>query len=316
VAIKVHSLIVGIATYIPGLRKLSGRSTGGTISARYCYSVWLRHLSFLHRSGLPTTFETVAELGPGDSLGIGLATLLCGAERYLALDAVRYADSARNLQIFEELIAVFRDRAPIPDEAEFPLVQPRLASYAFPANILPPARLNSALDPNRLDAIRASIKNPSVRLHEGAPVCYIAPWQPSSIKSGTVDLVLSQTVLEFPSDLADLYADMARWLKPGGVMSHEIDFKSLGITAEWNGHWACSDTLWHLATGKRRHRPNREPHSTHIALLERVGCRVICDERTLRPSEITRAQLRPRFRDLTDDDLRTSSALIQATKMS
>ena len=80
-------------------------------------------------------FETVAELGPGDSLGIGLAALLSSAQRYVALDVVRYAANTRNLQIFEELIALFRDRAPIPDEAEFPLVRPRLLSYTFPADI-------------------------------------------------------------------------------------------------------------------------------------------------------------------------------------
>ena len=131
-SIRTRSLIVGMATYIPGLRRMTGRKTGGTISARYCYAVWLRHLSMLHRSALRTTFETVAELGPGDSLGIGLAALLSGAQRYLALDVVRYADSTRNLQIFEELLALFRDHAPIPDEAEFPLVRPLLPSYAFP----------------------------------------------------------------------------------------------------------------------------------------------------------------------------------------
>ena len=77
-SIKVISLVVGMATYIPGLRILTGRRTGGTVSARYCYSVWLRHLSMLYQSALPTTFKTTAELGPGDSLGIGLAALLSG----------------------------------------------------------------------------------------------------------------------------------------------------------------------------------------------------------------------------------------------
>jgi hypothetical protein len=108
---------------------------------------------------------------------------------------------------------------------------------------------------------------------------------------------------------------MCRWLKPGGIMSHEIDFKSIGITVEWSGHWSCSDTLWRLAAGKRRHRINREPHSTHISLMQRVGCHVVCDERTVRPPAITRAQLAPRFRHLTDEDLTTSSALIQAVKL-
>jgi SAM-dependent methyltransferase len=134
------------------------------------------------------------------------------------------------------------------------------------------------------------------------------------IETGSVDLVLSQSVLEYPPDLAGLYSEMRRWLKPGGVMSHEIDFKSFGLTVEWDGHWSCSDALWRLTTGRRRHKLNREPHSTHISLMERAGCRVVCDERIVRTSEITREQLAPRFRKLTDQDLATSSALIQAVR--
>ena len=314
-SVKARSLIVGMATYIPGLRGLTGRRTGGTVSARYCYSVWLRHLSILQRSGLPTTFKTMVELGPGDSLGIGLAALLSGVERYIALDVVQYASDAQNLRIFEELIALFKDRAPIPDDAEFPLVRPLLPSYAFPAELLTSARLDVALHPARLELVRRGITNPAPRPRGGGPVCYIAPWRPGVIESGAVDLVLSQTVLEYPPDLAGMYSEMCRWLEPGGIMSHEIDFKSIGMTVEWNGHWSCSDTLWRLAAGRRRHRLNREPHSTHVALMQRMNCRVVCDERTVQPSAITRAQLAPRFRHLTDEDLTTSSALIQAVKL-
>src|SRR3981081_1310518 len=102
-SVKARSLIVGMATYVPGLRGQTGRRTGGTVSARYCYSVWSRHLSILQRSGLPTTFKTMVELGPGDSLGIGLAALLSGVERYIALDVVQHASGAQNTADFREV---------------------------------------------------------------------------------------------------------------------------------------------------------------------------------------------------------------------
>jgi hypothetical protein len=257
----------------------------------------------------------MVELGPADSLGIGLAALLSGVERYIALDVVRYARDPKNLRIFEELIALFKDRAPIPDEAEFPLVRPLLPSYAFPADLLTSARLDVALHPARLEQVRSGITNPASRPRGGGAVCYIAPWRPGEIESGAVDLVLSQSVMEYPPDLAGMYCEMCRWLEPGGIMSHEIDFKSIGMTVEWNGHWSCSDTLWRLAAGRRRHRLNREPHSTHVALMRRMNCRVVSEERTVQPSAVTRAQLAPRFRHLTDEDLTTSSALIQAEKL-
>jgi SAM-dependent methyltransferase len=313
--LKTRSLVVGMATYVPGLQNLTGRKTGGTVSARYCYSVWMRHLMMLHRNGLPTMFESVIELGPGDTLGIGLAALLSGSERYLALDVVHYAEPAANLHVFEELVSLFRDRAPIPDQNEFPLVRPTLPSYAFPDDVFTPQRLSIFLNPDRLNAIRASIENPSPTPSMDARISYVVPWRPLMIESASVDLVYSQSVLEYPHDLAVLYAEMCRWLRPGGVMSHEIDFKSIGMTEDWNGHWTCSDALWHIAAGRRRHQINRAPHSAHIQLLESLGCRVVCDERTNRPSGITRAQLAPRFRNLTDEDLTTSSALIQAVKL-
>ena len=89
------ALLSGLATWLPGYPVM--RRTGGTDSARYCYSVWLRHLVLLHASGrmrhrVP---RVVAELGPGDSIGIGIAALLSGAEKYYAFDVVRYSDLDR-----------------------------------------------------------------------------------------------------------------------------------------------------------------------------------------------------------------------------
>ncbi len=313
-SIAPRALVASAATRLPGLRKLSGRRTGGSVSARYCYSVWLRHLVTLQESGLAFNFETVAELGPGDSLGVGLASLLCGAKRYVALDVVRYCDCARNLRVFDELVELFRTRADIPDQTEFPRVRPTLSSYAFPTGFLTPARLDAALKPERLGAIRASIKRLEDGAAEAGMVAYHVPWHAKSIASESVDLVLSQSVLEYSTNLPSLYAEMTRWLRPGGVMSHEIDFKSFGLTREWNGHWACPDPLWHLVVGKRRHRLNREPCSRHVELAEATGCRVVAIERARRSSDIARAQLTTRFRTITDDDLTTSSALVQTIK--
>jgi methyltransferase family protein len=315
-SIKPRSLVIGAATYVPGLRNLTGRTTGGTVSARYCYSVWLRHLYMLHQHGLPTTFGTVVELGPGDSLGVGLAALLTGAERYIALDAVRYADSTRNIQVLEDLAILLRERTAIPDQAEFPLLQPPLPSYAFPAKFLTPERLEPALRPARVDMIRAALANPGSSPHGRGPVCYSAPWTVGMIEDAMVDLVISQGVLQFVHDLRDIYKGMAKWLRPRGIMSHEIAFQSIGITTEWNGHWSCPEAVWRLAAGRRRHVTNREPHSTHIALLQEAGCRVVTDECIVRHSGIGREELAHRFRHLTDQDLVTASALIQAVKFS
>lgn len=74
--LKPLALLKRIATFIPGIERLACRYSGGTISARYCYFVWLRHLVKAYENGLKTRFNRVAELGPGDSLGVGLAAMI------------------------------------------------------------------------------------------------------------------------------------------------------------------------------------------------------------------------------------------------
>ena len=96
-----RQLATGILSYVPGMNNFLLRRTGGTESARYCYSVWLRHLIMAYKNGLKSHPQIIAELGPGDSLGMGLAALLSGAELYYGFDVVRYAHPKTNLSIFK-----------------------------------------------------------------------------------------------------------------------------------------------------------------------------------------------------------------------
>jgi len=308
------ALFKGMATYVPGLYKyLSRRATGGTVSARYCYSVWLRHLVMLHKSGFSSVPRAVAEIGPGDSLGIGLAAMLTGAESYFAFDVVLYANTKKNLEIFDELVGLFEKREKIPDAEEFPNVDPSLDSYEFPSHILTNQLLETSLRPQRLVSIRKAIVS---SVPEGEiNIKYIVPWADSDvIRDGTIDLVYSQAVLEHVNDLCSTYQALHRWLKPGGAMSHVIDFKCHDIASQWNEHWTYSDGIWKLIVGKRPYLLNRHPHSTHIEVMENCGFKIVCDIKNKGESKIERADLAKRFRDMTDDDLITRSAFIQASK--
>ncbi len=157
---SVKSWLRTAATYVPGLYPLLTQGTGGSTSAKYCYSVWLRHLVMLERHRLSSEPNSVAELGPGDSLGVGLAALITGTENYYALDVTRYANTDRNLSVFDELVAMFQAHASIPHDDDLTVVKPYLDSYAFPEHILTPARLQQALRPERLTNIRANLTNP------------------------------------------------------------------------------------------------------------------------------------------------------------
>lgn len=90
VIMAIKPILLGLATFLPIARRFTNRGSGGTDSARYCYCVWLRHLVSLEAAGLGAAWPVVAELGPGDSLGTGIAALLCGVEQYYAFDVKPY----------------------------------------------------------------------------------------------------------------------------------------------------------------------------------------------------------------------------------
>lgn len=307
---KATQLAVGLASFIPGFTKVYRRDTGGTCSARYCYSVWLRHLAAAHGCGITEFPRVVAELGPGDSLGTGLAALLSGVEQYYAFDVVKFAGNRRNVEIFDELVELFASRAAVPDDEEFPLVRPCIRSYAFPSHLLSEERLRTALNKDRVARLRRAIMNTE---DERSEVRYAAPWfDASTIERQTVDMIFSQAVLEHVDQLDSTYHAMRHWLKPSGFTTHTIDFKSHGLADTWNGHWEYPDLTWTLLRGKRSFLLNREPHSAHLAKLEAAGFKVLLDDRYESPSGEIRTSLSKRFQHLSDRDLQTSEAFIVA----
>jgi len=313
--IDVSQIVAGILSYVPGLReKLFSGGTGGSTSARYCYSVWLRHLVMAQQHGLSTHPKAVAELGPGDSLGIGLAAMLSGADHYYAFDVVRYSTNERNIQIYDELVELFQKRERIPDNGEFPEVKPYLESYDFPRWILTDKILSLALNRGRLEEIREALLNPGKKIGRML-ISYIVPWQDFKVFGGVMlDMIYSQAVLEHVDDLPHTYHCLYRALKPGGYISSQIDFRSHGTATAWNGHWAYPDIVWKLMKGSRPYLINRMPHSAHIQLINKCGFRIVCDNKVQTASGIMRKHLSKQYKQLSDDDLITSGAFIQAVK--
>lgn len=291
------------STVMGWVRRRRGHGSGlETLSARYCYSVWLRHIVKVAETGQRTDPSAVAELGPGSSLGVGLAAILSGAERYVALDVTPEPVARNSAGLFDELVALFRRREPIP--TEFPELRPSLASYAFPSELLTDVRLERSLGPERLKAIRARIARNGFE--------YVAPWDdPNVIGPESLDLVLSQAVMEHVVDLEKTYAAMFRWLRPGGLISHQIDFGSHGTSRFWNGHWAYPGWLWKVAQGGII---NRQPLSVHMRSLSEAGFTLLKIEVEPSQDRRERTAVRPEWGWLTDDDLLSKSAFVLAKR--
>jgi len=300
-------IVKGLASYVPGLHTSRARRRNVRFAkADYCYEVWLKHLLLRSRSGAELRLPAaLAELGPGGSLGVGIAALLCGAESYYALDIVRYSETEANLALLDDLVDLFRRRAPIrigfPVEAE-----------VAPGEVLPEGLLERTLTDERIARIRAALTSADGR---DGPITirYVVPWTDRTVLApASVDLILSQAVMEHVDELEDAYDAFATWLRPGGWMSHEIDFRAHGLTRAWNGHWEYPELAWRLIVGNKRYLINREPCTGHVARLRSRGFEVTCEKRQRRDDGIPRARLAKRWQGMSDEDLVTATAVLQA----
>ena len=302
---KNRHILAGTLTFVPILNAWRQRrdSTGGSNSARYCYSVWFRHLDALDRCGFKISGAHIGELGPGDSLGIGLAALLSGAARYVGLDIVPYSATADLGKMLDELLHMYAQKERVPDDAEFPFVRPRMDSYEFPSHLI-----------DRMDcSMKAQEIHREIRdgLNSGPLLGYRAPWTSlPHVAEASLDLIFSQAVLEHVDGLEETYRAMFAWLKPGGYASHVIDFTAHGRSPFWNGHWAYSDWEWKLVRGKREFLLNREPLSTHLVLARNVGFELALTMKNQRPHGLERSSLAPRFRGMDIDDTQTSGVFL------
>lgn len=302
---KARHMVSGMLTWVPILNAWRQRhsSTGGSDSARYCYSAWFRHLTMLDRHGFRISGAQIGELGPGDSLGIGLAALLSGAARYVGLDIVPYSSKADLERMFDELLNMYTKGERVPDDKEFPFLRPRIDSYEFPRD---------AVDRRNLSTKAEEIRNQlRAGLNSGSLLGYKVPWTSlPQIDQASLDLIFSQAVLEHIDSLEETYRAMFAWLKPGGYASHVIDFRAHGRAPFWNGHWAYSDWQWRLVRGKREYLLNREPLSTHIVLAKKVGFKLLVIERNQAPNGFEVQDLAPRFCRIDADDAHTSGVFL------
>ena len=195
----------GLATYIPGVLALIAKGkTEKKDPAKYCYEVWLKHLTLLWENGMRETPETIAELGPGSSLGVGLAALLSGVNHYYALDVVKHIKAQQAPIVFNELVELFKKRAGRPTKG-WPDFDGYLDQNLFPSHILTEEALNVALQTERVESIRKVLSNMDSEYRE-VIIKYVAPWNdPRVIIPESVDVIISQSVLEHVNNLEETY---------------------------------------------------------------------------------------------------------------
>lgn len=267
----------GLATYIGPLNRYRQRTrTGGghTGDPAYCYSVWLRNICVMRKFGWHPERKTICELGPGDSIGVGIAALLSGAESYLGLDWVPAFFSMNKdgiIRLIRGLAELCAARCPIPGPDRYPRIRPELESYEFPTWLFSGRDSDAYVRTVMGELISDVEEHDSIsRIH------YIAPYENVDMSpyAGSFDGFFSQAVLEHVNDIARAYGLAFELLKPGGWSWHVIDFRSHCLSAAWNGHWRYPEWLWKMALGRREFFLNRLPLSDHLDLAAQAGFRV------------------------------------------
>jgi SAM-dependent methyltransferase len=294
---KARHLAKGVLTYVPALRRWRSRRalTGGTDSSRYCYTIWLRHLAALHRQGFSIAGANIGELGPGDSIGVGLAALLSGGESYVGLDAIPYFANVNLDEMLTDLARLFSEKAPTSHAEAFPDEAVHWPGFD-----------------DRLAATRAAVR---AGIGATQKIRYQAPWTSGDvILAGTLDLVFSEGVLQSIDELEQAYRTMFKWLKPGGYGSHALALSANQVSHYWNGHWAYSDWEWRIVRGARPFLINREPLSTHLRYAERAGFEIVSVTRRYYTGGLDVSELAPRFQAMDPEDLRTSRAILMLRK--
>jgi hypothetical protein len=168
---RAKPLMKGLLSFVvPSLRSTHQPSVLGTGSSRYCYAVFLRHYSHLARFTAGRLPEVIVELGPGYSLGTGLAGLI--AEPSVALASTyRTMRVEDNLRVSDELVALFRARTPLPRDV--PIATDPI-DWGFPPSLA--AGLERALDDRRIAAIRRDIADGT-----NVFVDFVAPWSDRAV---------------------------------------------------------------------------------------------------------------------------------------
>ena len=316
---KLKHISYGILTNIPGFNKYFAIAVAGIPkkenlddAAAKSYSIWLRHMVLAKKNGLNTNPKVVAELGPGDSLGAGLAALIGGSKKYIALDIVKFANVKENLDLFDKLVSLFASRVPIPFDGKFSEIVPSLENYDFPDDIFDSERLKICLDETRIKKIRNAIISPE---SEQSIITYAVPWNDkTNINKNSINMIFSQAVLEHVDDLSKTCEAFKEWLSADGYMSHQIDFRCHGTANQWNGHLCYSDLTWSIMEGKRLYFINRMPISVHLEFISQENFDISYIQVGKLESKITNGDISEYFKHLIDD-LEISDAFIQAEKV-
>ncbi|MEA2627020.1 MAG: hypothetical protein QOD06_3065 [Candidatus Binatota bacterium] len=251
-------------------RSLSLFKHGEMEEPEYAFGVFRTHYDAAGLAAVPG--PVVLELGPGDSVSSAVAAHAYGASRTILVDSGRFAVGA---------VASAR----------------RMAEHLRARGLTPPAIDAAKSIEEVLDLCGAEYRTDGIESLRG-------------LTDGSVDLVWSHAVLEHVrrGELPELLGELRRVQRPGGVGSHQIDFRdhlSGGLESLRFGSRVWESELF----ARSGFYTNRVLYSEMIERFRRAGFDVEAHAIERRPeAPITRASVNEGFRSLPAEDFRIAGA--------
>ena len=78
--------------------------------------------------------------------------------------------------------------------------------------------------------------------------------------------------VDYPRNIHKYVSDL---LKTDGLLFHDIEFHSHGISNLWNGHYFYSPIVWKLIKGKRKNFLNRLTLTEHLEIIKSTNSAVL-----------------------------------------
>jgi len=266
--INKKKILRSIISYIPFLRaflkkNLKKKETSPTY-AEYYFSIYKQHMDALKKFNISKGI--LVEIGPGDTLGVGMCAILDGFSKYIAIDIIEHFTIEKNLAVLNSLKKYYQ---------------------------------NHSLFEELLHDIQNNDRN---------LVSFFKDF--GDLEAESVDIIISNAVLEHIIDLENYYRKMFEILKPNGFCSHVIDYGAHEFSKNWYEHLYLSDWAWSFLMHGRMYPINRIPHSYHLKIAKDCGFHIVYEFKNLSEKANPKYLNKNLKKIFTEEDLKTKSAHI------
>jgi SAM-dependent methyltransferase len=260
-------IFLGLISYIPllhkNLAKIKSFKTGGTNNADYCISVFFKHAFLNNNDSLSMIDKDICEVGPGDSIGVGICALIFGAKSYTAFDSYKFMDNALNIDVFNKITQSLLQRNFQKSVELIKSINPKILTIND--NLIIRLLSNSEINNEaRINYIKWSIEN--INQVDSCLHYFVGDWDQLPT-SKYFDVIICQSVFEYFQNMSVSLKALKNFLKPNGIISTQIDYRGLQFSDEWYSHWGYPDYIWNLIKGKRPMVVNRLRHSQYLDIF-------------------------------------------------